>query len=195
MFHKPTFSGRYLNFPSHHPLMHKRDVVMGLVDKVMLLSHPKFHKKNLIKIIEILLNNCYPLQFVFNIVRKRIKFLIYNDTTHNISDHDNKKRHFFTVSYVKNISKKFFSLEKIKRFKLSFTLNNKLNKFIKSDKDLLGLMEQCDVVYKISCQDCEASYVAQTKRKLKTRINEYRRDINNGSKSPSVISQHKLFPT
>jgi len=49
-----------------------------------------------------------------------------------------------------------------------------------------------DVVYKISCQDCEASYIGQTKRQLKTRINEHISDINKKSGSPSVTSNHRL---
>jgi len=34
-----------------------------------------------------------------------------------------------------------------------------------------------NVVYKINCQDCDASYVGQTKRILNTRISEYRNHI------------------
>ncbi|EZA55680.1 hypothetical protein X777_04189 [Ooceraea biroi] len=53
-------------------------------------------------------------------------------------------------------------------------------------------MSHCDVVYKISYCDCEASYVGQTKRQLRTRVNEHRKDINKKSGSPSVISTHRL---
>jgi hypothetical protein len=45
-FHKPTFSGRYLNFYSQHPLSQKRDTAMGMIDRAFILSHPKYHKKN-----------------------------------------------------------------------------------------------------------------------------------------------------
>lgn len=49
-----------------------------------------------------------------------------------------------------------------------------------------------DVVYKISCLDCDASYTGQTKRQLRTRINEHRSDIKKKSGSPSVISDHRI---
>ncbi|XP_071571138.1 uncharacterized protein [Temnothorax nylanderi] len=39
-YHKPTFSGRYLNYHSHHPISHKRGVIYGLVDKIVSVSHP-----------------------------------------------------------------------------------------------------------------------------------------------------------
>lgn len=63
-FQKPTFSGRYLHFESRHPLCHKRGIVIGLTDKVLRLSHPKFHQTNFEFIINILLHNGYPLAFV-----------------------------------------------------------------------------------------------------------------------------------
>ncbi|RLU21129.1 hypothetical protein DMN91_005755 [Ooceraea biroi] len=44
-YHKPTFSGRYLNFFSHHPTSHKRGVIFGLTDKVLQISDPQFHKR------------------------------------------------------------------------------------------------------------------------------------------------------
>ncbi|KMQ88407.1 hypothetical protein RF55_12118 [Lasius niger] len=39
-FHKPTFSGRYLNFFSQHPFCQKRGTVIGLFDRAFRLSHP-----------------------------------------------------------------------------------------------------------------------------------------------------------
>ena len=33
------------------------------------------------------------------------------------------------------------------------------------------------MIYKISCLDCDVSYVGQTKRKVKTRIKEYKANI------------------
>jgi len=48
-------------------------------------------------------------------------------------------------------------------------------------------------VYKISCDNCEASYVDQTKRKSSTRIREHISDINKKNFfSSSVISDHRI---
>jgi len=56
---------------------------------------------------------------------------------------------------------------------------NVLNTFIKTEKDRLKKEEHGEVIYEINCLDCETSYVEQTKRKLNTRIKEYKADINN----------------
>jgi len=49
-------------------------------------------------------------------------------------------------------------------------------------------MELC----KISCHDCDASYIGQTKRQLRTRIKEHLSDIRKKTGSPSVITEHRL---
>lgn len=46
-FHKPTFSGRYLNFASYHPVCQKIGTIFGLTDRAFLLSHLEFHVKKL----------------------------------------------------------------------------------------------------------------------------------------------------
>jgi len=48
------------------------------------------------------------------------------------------------------------------------------------------------VVYQISCHGCDASYIGQTKRQLRTRIKEHVSDINKKSGFPSVITEHRL---
>jgi len=93
-FHKSSFSDRFLSFYSCHPLCHKVGMMYGLVDKAFSLSHPIFHKKNLQLVIELLMENGYPLNFIFKIVNRRLKTLIYNyrKSDHNMNSlTDNKK--------------------------------------------------------------------------------------------------------
>jgi len=77
------FSGRYLNYYSHHPTNHKKGVIFGLTDKIINLSHPRFpseiHQKNFIECIHLLLKNgmpeMNPLDFIFSNIQNRIKKL------------------------------------------------------------------------------------------------------------------------
>jgi len=57
---------------------------------------------------------------------------------------------------------------------LSFYSLNKLENIIRAQKDHLDNYTRKNVVYKIVCKDCDATYVGQTKRKLITRVNEHR---------------------
>ena len=46
-YQKPTWTGRFLNFHSHHPLSQKIAIVYNLVDKIKNLANNKFLYKNL----------------------------------------------------------------------------------------------------------------------------------------------------
>jgi len=75
---------------------------------------------------------------------------------------------------------------------MAFTIPNTLNIFVKTGKDKIDRSSRCNVVYKIDCQNCDASYVGQIKRRLTTRIREHKNDINKKSGTLSVISSHRL---
>ena len=72
-YRKPTFSGRFLNFYSNHPIAQKRGTIFSLVDRTILLSDVRFHTQNLTLIINILLDNDYPLSFIFDTINLRIE--------------------------------------------------------------------------------------------------------------------------
>lgn len=52
-------------------------------------------------------------------------------------------------------------------------------------------MSYCNVKYKISCHGCNTKYLDLTKR-LRTKISEYRADVNKKSKLLSMIFIHRL---
>ncbi|XP_071578466.1 uncharacterized protein [Temnothorax nylanderi] len=163
-FHKPTFSGRYLNFMSQHPVCQKRGTAIGLIDRAFLLSHPSLHAKNLSLVIGILLNNCYPLEFIYGILRERLKFLFNRDSNMNVRRNEEEVAPFFTLPYIPMITEKFKNAIRELNVRLSYNSLNKMRTFIKAQKDSLPRSNKCNVVYKINCNDCDASYVGQTSR-------------------------------
>ena len=68
---KPTFSVRFLNYESLHPLPQKIAMIYNLVDRAINLARKKFHNKNIIKVKGVLKNNSYPEKFI----EKYIKIL------------------------------------------------------------------------------------------------------------------------
>jgi len=73
-----TFSDRYLSFFSNHPRCHKTGIINILVDRAVFLSHPMFYEKNLKLVINLLLNNGYPLKLIFEIINRRLKNIFVN---------------------------------------------------------------------------------------------------------------------
>jgi len=63
------------------------------------------------------------------------------------------------------MSEQIRNMIKIQNVKLAFFSYNKLDGIIKSQKDVLpNYSKKKNVVYKICCKDCDASYVGQTSR-------------------------------
>ncbi|KYN30706.1 hypothetical protein ALC56_15005 [Trachymyrmex septentrionalis] len=165
----------------------KRGTILSLIDRAFLLSDFRFHTQNLTFIINILLDNDYPLTFIFD--NQRIKNLIRNRhiTHRGLADNvgTNESVSWLTVPFIP------FHTEKFKRFnkndiRVSF---RSPNKYIKVQKDICPHTSRNNVVYKISCNNCDASYVGQTSRKLKTRIAEHRNHIRYTS-DRSVVTEH-----
>jgi len=191
-YHKPTFSGRYLNFYSNHPHSQKIGTIIGLVDKVITLSHPIFYQKNFDKIINILLTNGYPIETIFDNIKKRLSNKFSNKSDDRETN-NNEKISYFTIPYVDGISERFeYFFKNESTINIAYTGLNKLNKFIRAQKDKLPLDSHSNVVYRIDCKDCEASYVGQIGRLLKTRINEHRKHINRNTTQTSVITDHRI---
>jgi len=98
-FRKPTFSGRFLNYYSHHLFTHKRGTMYSLIDKVIRLFHPLFHKKNFDHVIKILLDNGYPLGLIFSTIRKNLHTISYSNKK-TCKEKDDEPSGFFTIPYV-----------------------------------------------------------------------------------------------
>jgi len=76
-----------------------------LLDKTLILSNPQFHRKNLEDIINILIKNRYPLNLIFDTI-KRIKLSRsgINVRFNKIFDTNKDNKQFFTIPYVKGVS-------------------------------------------------------------------------------------------
>ena len=75
-------------------------------------------------------------------------------------------------------------------YNIGYRCINKLNKFIKAYKDKKVISENNNVISKIQCNNCNVSYVGQTKRKLNTRINEHIKNIKFDSSRHSIITEY-----
>ena len=55
------------------------------------------------------------------------------------------------------------------------TVNKSMNSVIKLGNDKSDKWDRTGVGYKFSCKSCPATYIRETKRSLKTRINEHKK--------------------
>ena len=108
------------------------------------------------------------------------KFKQWNDQDNTPTDksrdnNEEKINKFFTIPFIPLLSekiRKFFKKDSL--IHIAYKGINNLRGFIRGDKGVRPKLSHTDVVYKIDCRDCEASYVDQTDRCLKTRLNEHK---------------------
>ena len=187
-YQKSIASSRMISFLSFHPLQQKRNIVFNLTDRAIGLSHVKFHDKNCKKITELLVRNGYPIEFITaNIEKRKSKILhIIDSKTNNDSISVNNLIQSICLLFKSNFH---IISGMLKKFNIVFIpiVIKDLTSLIKLGKDKTDKLEQMSFVYEISCSDCSATYVGETKRTLKTRINEHKKHRNENS----VVSLHE----
>jgi len=100
------------------------------------------------------------------------------------------ERKIIVVPYVNPISEMIHANIDKSKAMIGFRCINKLSRFVKVHKDQDHFLSKNNVIYKISCNDCDASYVRQTKRQLKTRLKEHKNNLKRDKSKHSVMSEH-----
>ncbi|KYN12159.1 hypothetical protein ALC57_15678 [Trachymyrmex cornetzi] len=157
---------------------------------------------NLCFTIKVLLENDYQLNFKFENINNRLKNIIMasDRKISSSSIFDNTFVTFFFIyeiqsivsSVIKNISFEVIRLN-IAAFNSPLDVTtNKLREFIRVYKNPLPRDKRSNVVYKISCRSCDASYVGQMCRQLRSRITEHKNHIRWNTYTRNVITEHRL---
>jgi len=112
----------------------------------------------------------------------------------NNTNNEESRNKLMVVPYINGITDMVTSsikkTNKNSKFIVGYRCLHKLNKIIKTHKAPNQLVHNSNVIYQINCRDCNASYVGQTKRQLKTKVKEHRNNIKLDSKNHTVISEH-----
>ena len=122
---------------------------------------------------------------MINICRNKYSNL---QTDSNNSEFDMTK--VIAIPYYRNISeniRKILGKHEIKVvFRKGTTIRSMLNNCKKP------LLDKSGSVYKLSCNNCDAVYIGQTKRKLKFRVNEHKSALTRPRVVPSNVADHAI---
>jgi len=117
------------------------------------------------------------------------------ETSSNISNSDTgstTEKKIILLPYVSPLSDFISSNIDSSKAIIGFRCLNKLSRFIRVHKDIDQPLNKNNVVYKISCKNCEATYVGQTKRQLLTRLKEHKNNSRLDQSKHSVITEHSI---
>ena len=141
-------------------------------------------KEELLHIQDTFLKNGYPKHVITNNLRKKPK---PQETTHDADEVDGAtKRPSLFLSYVQGLSEKIqivcLKLKVRTIFKSSGTLRSVLTKV----RTKIPELKMKGVVYKVPCQECEASCIGKTGRSLQKRITEQKYAVKTNDRKNST---------
>lgn len=189
-YQKPTFSGRILNFNSKHNMAQKINIINNLKHRALKLSNNEFHEQNIIKIKSILEKNNYPAKFINEILNRK-------EPEHHRPQEEEENKKYFKVTYVENLGEQIKNIFTKLNINIAFKSDNTIKKFFTKTKSATPIELLSNIIYKISCKDCPATYIGQTGRYLKDRISEHKRDslnilnpLKNKKENNTALAEH-----
>ena len=179
VFRKTLNCGSYLHSVSNHPRFIQKGVIQGFFLRAYRLCDPNYLDTEIRTIFDTFSRLGYKNPFISSAMHKaRTKF---HGLTQRIQQAED----------LKTISIPYFSgLESLQRpflhhnIRLVFTFPNTIKKLLikngpKSDVE--------SGVYLVPCQECPEVYIGETKRSLKIRLDEHKRDVRFGVESNAIF--------
>lgn len=188
IFHKPSHTDTVIHNSSSHPYPHKMAAFNSMIHRLLNvpLSEVDFkYELNLIK--QIAVNNGYNPQLINNIYNKKIHKIAINLI---FPIPKNPINTYNTFTYLGTNMRQLCTFLNKNNIKFTFKTNNNLRNFIKNNKDKTSKNNKSGV-YQLTCADCPKTYIGQTGRCFKTRINEHRKSFIN-QKTDSTFANHLI---
>ena len=101
--------------------------------------------------------------------------------------------HFTTIPYIQGISDKIRRILNEAGLKVALKPCKTIGNLFSLPKDPIEAHEKSQLIYKVPCGDCDFVYIGQTKRDLKSRINEHKRAVKNQQPEKSALCEHLIL--
>ena len=189
IYSKPTHTGQYLNYFSHHPLSQKKSVASALYNRAFSQWSTE-HREDEIKLNDeqLRLNN-YPKRFCESIQRKCEEQYSAALIHQRNPSQGNTRKKYIAVPYIRGTSGRMQRALKQHDFIVAHKATNTLRSNICQLKDRLDHQDKNNAVYKIPYQNCNIVYVGETSKCVKDRIMEQKTAVNRKYEQ-SLIYQH-----
>ena len=194
IYHKPTWSGQYLNFNSFSPIQYKKGLIKTLAYRIHRLCSKNVIETEIAKLKSNLLENGYPSQYIVKHIKQNCEPRAEKQILAE------KKNVFLNLTFKGDNTSQLTS-RRLQKLVMSTFPSAKLN-IIYHSKALLkqsniehssnSVISNC--VYKFNCT-CSSMYIGRTERRLSDRINEHvpkKLWMNTHRKYDSSIAKHLL---
>jgi hypothetical protein len=189
VYRKPTHSGSYTCYTSEHAHSHKMSVINSLAYRALkYCNNTEDQREELEFITRELKNNGYPVNEIrreFTKVRERIA--AENEAT--VTQEELKT---ISIPFVEKLSYNISRILKARNIRTVMIPGNTIKNIVCTIKDKLIMEETPNCIYLIGCLDCEATYVGESKRRLKNRIVEHKAAVRNANGKDSALAEHAI---
>lgn len=183
---------------SYHNNKYKINLVLAMKNRIKKICHQQFLHKNLNILYNIFIKNSYPPLLLKKLIFNNNDFSS-NDIVNNYNNNNNNntfimtEKSYFSIPYVKDLSYKIRNIFKnIPQIVITDKVSSTLNKSLFSKlKDKIDTKNKSNVIYKIDCNNCNGTYIGQTKRLLSTRIKEHKLSCAK-LKTNTALSEHHV---
>ncbi len=215
VFRKDTHTDQYLYFDSNHPLEHKRGVVRTLMHRVDTIVSDVGDKESERKHVkEALARNGYPDRLINSTQPKDTDILgtpVLDQTSNDTPDpavtqteatvesgenstdaavvaslNPPKRKFPVVVPYIRGVAEQLRRVFKHYDLPAYFKPSNTIKQLLVWPNDKIMKERVVEPVYHILCDTCEASYIGETERSLKSRFMEHRK----ARSTTSEVSHH-----
>ena len=185
VFHKNTRTARYLDFWSHHPLVHKVAVARTLLHKAEKnCTDVPDRDKEKEHVMQALRNNGYPGSLAARNWQPSTP-LPCNP------DRDSPKA-TVTLPYICHVSECIRRILNLLEIQTYFRPHHTLRRALVKVKDPTPAQKRADVVYRIPCGTCPKVYIGQIGRTLKHHLTEHKRALRLGETAQSAVAEHAI---
>lgn len=188
VYRKPTSTDTIIPANSCHPIQTKYAVFHSFINRLLNLPLSKIDYINEINTIKLIAkNNDYDPTIIDKIIErklnKKITKLLYNDTLASKT-----LKRYSSIHFINTVSFKFRN--RLKKLGICAIENNNrnLNNLLVNNKPKIDALQKSGI-YKLYCNSCDATYIGQSGRAVKTRIGEHLHSIKKKDKKTG-FSEH-----
>ena len=179
IYRKPTHTNLYLKYNSSTPASTRRSVIQSLTRRAYTLCSPQHVEQELNTVYSICLANGFPPHETTSLMDS-VRDKLHRKPT--IGDFDREWRdsqritHRISLPYHPDLANPLKRILNRYNIAVSFSSSStSIRNTLTRTKSPTPSASTCNVIYRIPCLECPASYIGQTKRPVLTRITEHER--------------------
>lgn len=174
IFRKSTQTDHLLPPSSNHPFQQKMAALYCYTHRLLNIPMSDTNFNNELNILkQIAVNNEFNPNIVNKLINK-INFRFRRNFAYNQNSINSGNITYRSLPYLGPVSNHIASIlkKKIENLRISFKVQKTIGSTFTRTKDSIDFLERSGI-YKLTCKDCEASYVGRTTRTVGTRIKEH----------------------